>query len=373
MAVSKKAPAKKKPAAKGQQPEVSKSDLVKKYKKFNKTIARTGKETAPTGYVEDAVIIKALGLKPGKGVTVKARLTSAKFVSVNDSDVLKLRFVIQEGDAKGTPVSQDYWFNPDDDEQTTSNIKELVFLLQKLGYETDKDLDIESLVDLAEDLSEEKPYCIIYVNCYKGKSGKNKGKEKIGLRVNSSYDPEASEEDDDEDDEEDEDDEVEDDDDEEEEEDSEEDNEEEEEEPVKKSSKKASKTPSKTSKKKAAKEEEEEDEEEDEEEEEAPKSKSKKAAPTAKSSKTAAPSKSKKKEEELEYEDVEDDEEEEEIDPEDPSTWVGQTAKIKPTGEKKLGNWEITKFDKKKNLLSIKQGKVAKTCSPDDVKDFVDE
>jgi hypothetical protein len=366
MAVPKKAPAKKTAPAKGKQVEVSKSDMVKKYAKFNKTIKRTGKETAPAGFVKDEEVIKLLGLKPGSGQTAKARLTSVKFVKVNDSEVLKFRFVIQSGKGKGTPVGTDIWFDADDEERTEKSLKEVIFMLQKLGYDTSEELDMSKLCDLADDLSEEKPYCVIYVNCYKGKSGKSKGVVKYGVRVNSSYDPESDEEvdSDEEDEEEDEDTEEDDDSDDEEEE-----------------APKAKKGAAKKTVKKAEPEEEEEDEddeededEEEEEEEEPPKKSSSKSATIATkkaTTKTASPSKSKK--EEPEYEDVEDDEEEEEeVDADDPSTWIGQSAKIKPEGEKKLSVWEITKFDKKKNLLTIKQGKVTKTCSPDDVKDFVE-
>ncbi len=326
MAVPKKAPAK--GGAKKEQVQVSKSDLIKKFSKHKKLVARTGKEVAPAGYVKDEEVAKILGIKPGVGTTAKARLTSVKLVEQEEQVIFKARFVIQEGEGQGTPVGSDIWLDPNDEEGLEKALKSIVFLLQKLGYETTEDLDFGMIADLAEELTEEKPYCVIYVSCWKAKSGKSKGQIKVGVRVNSPYTPSKdSDEDDDSEDADDED------------------------------------------------EDSEEEEDDEEEEEVAPKSKtSKKASSTKASSKT-----SKKKEEPEEEEDEEDDsdddeesdDEEDGFDEEDPATWVGYECKAKPKTTKKEATYLVEKWDAKKKLLTIKKGTQTFQISAEEVIDWV--
>jgi hypothetical protein len=192
---------KKKPAAKSSQAEVSKSDFIKKLSKSKTVLKEARSKTAPSGYTTDEDVIKGFELRPGSGKTARCRLTSAKVVDVNDSPVVKFKFVVQDGPNKGMVLQNDVWMSGTD-EQMERSFESIVFLLQKLGYATD-DIEIGDLYDLLSELTEEKPFCIVYLNCYKVQNGKNKGKLKYGLRVNSAYEPseESEDEDDDEDEE----------------------------------------------------------------------------------------------------------------------------------------------------------------------------
>ena len=169
---------------------LSSEDLVKRFKSKNNIIKRSGKKEAPSGFSTPEEIIKKFDLKVGKGVTVKARLNNVKMKLVNDSVVMSFNFSVIEGANKGTPLQNDIWIDETDDESFEKSMDSIIFLLQKLGYETEE-LDISLLAQLAEELTQVKPCCIVYLNCFKHKSGKNKGKLNYGLRVNSPYDPES--------------------------------------------------------------------------------------------------------------------------------------------------------------------------------------
>jgi hypothetical protein len=321
--------------------------LMAKLKAKQKVLSRVRTDKAPSGFMKDEELIELFGLTVGKGQTVKVRLNKADLKEVDDQLIFELRFTVTEGKKQGTPISQAFWLNLDDDEQLEKDFKNICFALQKMGYDTDA-LTTEDLSGLAAELTEEKPYLILYISCYKGKTGKSKGKIKFSVRINGPYDPEASSDDD----EEDEDSEEEDD----EEEDSDESDEDEDEDDS----------------------EGEDEEDEEEEEEEPPKKTTKKSATTASkkaATKTVKSPSKKKDEEEEEYEDVEDEEEDEDsFDEDDPTTWVGFEAKIKPEGAKKIFKATCTKYDKKKKKLTFEDSNGDDhVITADEIKDWIAE
>ena len=302
----------KKPAAKSTQKDLSGADFKKMLKSKAKIFERSKKKEAPSGYVKDEEVIKAFGLRVGKGITCKARLSSAKLVEVNNSPVVKFRFVVTSGKNKGMPLQgADIWLNLDDDEKLEKAFDSIVFILQKLGYETDE-LDMENIADLLEELTKAKPYCILYMNCYKVKAGKSKGQVKYGVRVNATYEPDEDDEDD-EDENEDEDDESSDDDSEEDEEDSDGEDEE-----------------GEDSDDDGDSEESEGDDDEDSDSD---------------------------SDEEAEEED-----EEEQPDEDDPSTWVGYGVKVKVSG--KTIKATVTAYNKKTKKITVEDSKGNKTDVP---------
>ena len=331
--------------------------LMAKLKAKQKVLTRVRNEKAPSGYMKDEELIELFGLSVGKGQTVKVRLNKAELKEVDDKLVFELRFTVAEGKKQGTPISQAFWLNLDDDEQLAKDFKSICFALQKMGYETEE-LKTEDLEELAEELTEEKPYLILYISCYKGKTGKSKGKIKFSVRINGPYDPEASDEEDDEeeDDDSEEDEDESDDEDEDSDEEDEDDSEGEDDED----------------------DEDEEEEDEEEEEEKKPsrgkKTTTKASAKSGKSSTKTSSKSTKKVEDEEEYEDVEDDEEEDEdsFDEDDPTTWVGFEAKIFPEGAKKQFKATCTKYDKKKKKLTFEDAKGGEhVITADEIKDWV--
>lgn len=307
-----------KKASSGGQTNLSAAEIAEKLKGKKKVFDRSKKKDAPQGYVEDAEVVKMFSLKAGQGITQKAQLRSVSVVEINDALVFKMKFTVYSGEHKGTPLQEDIWLNLDDDEKLEKAMDSIVFMLQKLGYDTDE-LELDQVGQVAEDLTEEKPYCVIYISAYKRTGGKNKGKMSYGVRINSAFEPEQSEESEDEDVES----EVEDDD-----EDDEESEYESEEENL--------------------------DEEEDGDDEE-------------------------EYDEEDDDEKLEEDDEElsdeGEFDEEDPSTWEGYICKAKPKRAKKVGKYEITSYNKKTKKLSVENvatGTKA-TISPDQVIDWVEE
>lgn len=158
--------------------------FINKLKGKSTIFDRTKKKSAPSGFVEDAEIIKRFGLKPGKGATAKVRLTSCSIVEVNENPVFKFRFSVVEGENQGTPLSSDVWLDLNDDERFQNALEELIFSFQKMGYETEG-MDVSDLYDMALKLSEDKPYLMVYLSCWKRKSGKRKGELAYGIRINS--------------------------------------------------------------------------------------------------------------------------------------------------------------------------------------------
>lgn len=315
MAIPKK-PMKKAPAAaaKKKQEVLSSADFKKLVSGKKKVWDRAKKKDAPVGYVKDEEVIKMFGLRPGSGITLKVRLVSATLVMVNDTPIAKFKFIVQEGEHQGTPLQgSDIWLNLDDDEKLEDGLTTITFMLQKLGYETEE-LSLENLADVLAELTSEKPYCIIYLNCYVVKSGKNKGQKKYGVRVNSAYNESESDESDDSEDEDDEEDEEEDS------EDSSEDDDEEED------SEEADDDADGDDEPEYENDEEAESEEEDSEEEDGP-------------------------------------------DEDDPATWVGYG--VIATINKKKTTITVTKYDKKKKLLiGTDKAKKSHSFSPEAVVDW---
>jgi hypothetical protein len=313
MAIPKKPLKKSAVPAKKKQEVLSSADFKKLVSGKKKVWDRSKKKDAPVGYVKDEEVIKMFGLRPGSGITVKARLVSASVVMVSGTrgevPVAKFKFIVQEGEHQGTPLQgSDIWLPLDDDDELEKAFDTITFLLQKLGYETE-DMTLDNLAEILAELTSEKPYCILYLNCYVGKSGKNKGVKKYGVRVNSAYTPDddnAEDEGDEEDEEEDTEDDSEDDGEEEDSEESDEDSDGDDEPEY------------------------ENDEEDDSEEE---------------------------------------DSEEEGPDEDDPATWVGYGV-IVPINKKKT-TITVTKYDKKKKLLTgTDKAKKEHSFSPETVVDW---
>ena len=170
---------------------MSASDFLKSVKNKKTIFNRSKKKEASQGYVEDSDIIEMFDLKPNKGVTAKARLRSCKIVNVNGTPILKTNFLVTEGPNKGTPLSNDVWINLDDDERLEQALDTINFMFQSLGYTT-SDLSMEDIPKIVEELTANQPYCVVYLNCYKLRSGKNKGQLRYGLRVNGVYEPDLS-------------------------------------------------------------------------------------------------------------------------------------------------------------------------------------
>lgn len=307
--------------------------LMAKFKSKTKVISRVRKEKAPAGYMKDEELLELFALKPGKGVTVKTRLVKAEVKEINDQIVFELKFTVVEGPKAGTPIQKPFWLDPEaEDEDFEKAFKDVCFALQKMGYDTDN-LEPSDLEQIAEELTEEKPHCVLYVSCYKVKTGKNKGQERFSVRINSSYDPEDSDSEEEDEDDEEEDDSSEDDEDSDDEDTEDEDDSE-------------------------GEDQEDDSEEDDEQEEEVKPSRGKKTS-TKTSTKSGSQSKtsaSKKVEEPEEDEDENDESEDDEdnFDENDPTTWVGYSAKIKPAGIKKPVIAEITKYNTKTKKLTAK-------------------
>jgi hypothetical protein len=280
--------------------------FLARIKKEKKVFDRAKKEKAPSGYVTDEEILEIFDLKVGKSVQVKAQLRKVEEGEVNDQDILRFRFTVMDGAGKGTPLDHTIWVNDEDIEET---FKEFVFILQKLGFDTDE-LTVSDLEDLVNELNEDKPLCRLSINAYKVKNGKNKGKIRTGLRVVSALSDSEEEVEDDEgesDDVPEYDEEGEDID----EEDSEEEDSESDEE-----------------------DESDEDDSDDEEGEEG-------------------------------------DAEEDEIDEDDPTTWIGYDVIAKPPRAKAKATYQVTKYVKRGNKLICTNSRGAEiTMTPEDVIDW---
>lgn len=277
--------------------------LMAKLKKSQKTLSKVRKNKAPAGFMKDEELIKIFDLKAGKGTTTKCQLRSAAMKEHDGQLIVEIRYIVVEGPAKSTPLSEAFWFNFDDEDSLAKSFEQLCFTLQKMGFETDE-LTTEDIPALVEELTSDKPFLILYVSCYKAKAGKKKGQLCVGVRVNGTYDPDDDGESDDEDDPE-----------------------------------------------ESTEDDEEEDSEDSEEEDDE----------DAESDSDDAEDEDEGDDDESESDDEPEEEEEDEdgFDEDDPGTWVGYEAFVKPPKAKAKFKAEIISYSKRTKKLKVKSDKGA--------------
>lgn len=290
------------------------SDLRKKRTK----VKEAANEKATNGFTTSEELVELYGLKDKQRITTKARCVKAIAGKKDGKKFVSFNYVILGGQGKGAMPSRYIGFEPygdkDADEAFDDAMKDIWFEIQRLGYET-KGADDAKLKELLEEITEDKPVCMLQISGFKSKSGKNKGKLGASVRALRAVDEEDEDEDEDEEDTEDE--------------EEEEDSEEEE-------------KPSKSKGKGKSKPKKDEDEDEDEE------------------------SESDNDDEEEEESEEEDDEQPDE---DDPSTWIGYEVKYKPEGSRKTLVCVVEAYQKRSKKLRIKDDKTDKAynVSPDDV------